>query len=282
MTLTDWTALGAMGGLALALATIITLRGLHLSGANELGPQDVVVLAVAPSQDLVATPVKWRPPITLITTVRLAKTDRREAVTRLQNQQEAADSRRFTEELERADKRLADQSKAAEERLYQELTYSAAQFREERQVAQERDQLAEAYLVQVAVVRLPPARTTDNNGEPLSRAAAIVINSGRCAITRVQAELCMAESINGYENTEFFSSWYKLPAELRREGVAQPLRNSSPGTLTCHDLGMRYSTDDVAEKYLVGSYPIVRWQDHWGTWWEHKKGVVGQIKEEEP
>ena len=33
-----------------------------MSGANELGPQDVVVPAVGPSQDLVATPVKWRPP----------------------------------------------------------------------------------------------------------------------------------------------------------------------------------------------------------------------------
>jgi hypothetical protein len=42
---------------------------------------------------------------------------------------------------------------------------------------------------------------------------------------------------------------------------------------------MRYSSDAIAVENLRGSFPVVRWRDHWGTWWEHKQGWVWQIKE---
>jgi hypothetical protein len=48
------------------------------------------------------------------------------------------------------------------------------------------------------------------------------------------------------------------------------------------DLGMRYTSDVIASKFLADSYPIIRWQDRWGVWWEHKKGVVRDIDENEP
>jgi len=37
---------------------------------------------------------------------------------------------------------------------------------------------------------------------------------------------------------------------------------------------MRYVHDAVLAATALGSYPIVRWRDRWGTRWEHKQGVV--------
>lgn len=57
----------------------------------------------------------------------------------------------------------------------------------------------------------------------------------------------------------------------------------NPGTSTPMDLGLRYTTDITAAKFLVGNYPILRWTDRWGTRREHKQGVVvRKIAEGEP
>jgi hypothetical protein len=53
------------------------------------------------------------------------------------------------------------------------------------------------------------------------------------------------------------------------------------GVLTPFDTGIRFETDQIHEKYLSGPYPVVRWMDHRGTHWEHKRGVVRQITDNE-
>ena len=85
----------------------------------------------------------------------------------------------------------------------------------------------------------------------------------------------------GYASTDHRSAFYHLPSELRGEGVheGRPVKLT---TLCPMDLGMQYTSDGLPLKFLVDSYPIIRWQDRWGTWWEHKKGVVQEIDENEP
>jgi hypothetical protein len=40
---------------------ITIVRGLHLSGADDQGPRDAVVMPVGRAKNLCPTPVKWRP-----------------------------------------------------------------------------------------------------------------------------------------------------------------------------------------------------------------------------
>lgn len=105
-----------------------------------------------------------------------------------------------------------------------------------------------------------------------------MVNRGHYAITRVQARFFADGTILSYDKIEHLSSWHNLPPELRGVGELSPSKSiAGRDVLTPADLAMRFLTDDMAERFLVGSYPIVRWQDHWGTWWEHKKGVVREI-----
>jgi hypothetical protein len=204
---------------------------------------------------------------------------------RLEQQRVAADAR-LAQELNRADKRLEEERTAADARLREELEHSAAQLREERLAAQRREQLIEAYQVQVTPLRVDagtegkqPDRDAD---EPVERAAVLVINHGHYTIIRIQAQLCTGgSSLLGYASTDHRSAFYYLPPELRGEEVheGRPVKLT---TLCPMDLGMRYTSDVIASKFLVDSYPIIRWQDRWGTWWEHKKGVVQEIDENEP
>jgi len=45
---------------------------------------------------------------------------------------------------------------------------------------------------------------------------------------------------------------------------------------------MRFETETVHVKFLKSWYPLVRWTDRWGTRWEHRRGEVRQVREDEP
>jgi hypothetical protein len=34
--------------------------------------------------------------------------------------------------------------------------------------------------------------------------------------------------------------------------------------------------------FLKNPYPVVRWADRWGTRWEHRRGEVRQVRDDEP
>jgi hypothetical protein len=53
----------------------------------------------------------------------------------------------------RADKRLASERAHSDEQLREERAHSAAQIAQERHIAQEREQFAEAYAVQITLMR---------------------------------------------------------------------------------------------------------------------------------
>jgi hypothetical protein len=215
--------------------------------------------------------------------VRMAE-ERKAADARLAEEQDRADER-VALELERSDKRLLEERAAADARLREELDQSGAQLREERLAAQLREQLAEAYLVQVTPMRMEagtegkqPARDPD---DPVERAVVVVVNHGHYTIIRLDAQLCMrGNSLVGYGRTEHLSSYHSLPGELRPSGVWEG-GSAGLSTLSPTDLGMRYTGDVMATKFLVGCYPVIRWQDRWGSCWEQKQGVVKEIKQGE-
>jgi hypothetical protein len=45
---------------------------------------------------------------------------------------------------------------------------------------------------------------------------------------------------------------------------------------------MRFESSDTGVQHLSGPYFVVRWTDRWGTNWEHKKGVVESVTENQP
>jgi hypothetical protein len=190
--------------------------------------------------------------------------------------------KRLADERKAADARLADERKAADDRLRLELDHSAAQLQMQLLEAQRQEQLAQAYVVQVTNMRTIAFKEPgDESDEPLERATVVVVNHGRYTITRLDARLFEAGSIASYSKTRFVSSFVNIPAQFAGKGAWEPQGISST-SLTPMDVGMEWSTGRVAKKFLVGSYPIVRWQDHWGAWWEHKKGVVREIEDGAP
>ncbi len=54
------------------------------------------------------------------------------------------------------------------------------------------------------------------------------------------------------------------------------------GILAPWDLGIRFESDEVHVQNLKGHYALVRWTDRWGTRWEHRRGEVRQVRDDEP
>jgi hypothetical protein len=218
---------------------------------------------------------------------RLAE-ERENSATLIAEERALAD-KRLAEQLAHSDAQLAEERAAADTRLAEEIRAANERLQQERQVAQDREQWAEAYLVQVTPARAavaPPAKQPADEPvepvEPVERPVVIVVNHGRYTITRIQAQLCTGgNSLTGYGKTEHLSSWFNLPEELRPQGIWDARSVGLGNTLTPMDLGLRYTSDVMAVKFLVGSYPIVRWTDRWGTCWQHKQGDVHQVAEGE-
>jgi hypothetical protein len=84
--------------------------------------------------------------------------------------------RRFREERERSDRLLAD-----------ERAYGAAQVEEERRIAREREQLAEAYAVQVVPAEVPGRILNDEQGGG-KQLGVIIVNRGRLTVSRMEVQ----------------------------------------------------------------------------------------------
>lgn len=172
-------------------------------------------------------------------------------------------------------------------RIADERTHSRTQLEEERRIVREREQLAQAYAVQVtsgeqAVGRGGPVARGEGVQAEVKRLAVIVLNHGSFTITRVDAQLCLGgNSMQPYHSSRRFGVSDEIPPDVVGSFSTFPGRAMS-GVLTPFDRGIRFETDDIHERHLVMPYPVVRWMDHWGTTWEHKRGVVRQVSESAP
>ena len=157
------------------------------------------------------------------------------------------------------------------------------QLKEERRLAREREQLGQAYAVQVVMGQRQGQRDEANQwGDRLPSQtwvlSAMVVNHGSYTITRLEAQYCLNNNIlTSPRRFDRFSGFVNVPANLR-QGDQPSAEHALRGVLTPFDEGIRFETDLIPEEGLVNPYWLVRWTDHWGTRWEHKLGAVRQIE----
>jgi hypothetical protein len=154
-------------------------------------------------------------------------------------------------------------------------------IREERRVDREREQLAEAYKVQVVQGERPAGGQRDSSPSVVVLVAS-VCNRGPYTITGVEVQFSPdGQSLVGPRSSVRVSSFADLPAGLRKPGDSSEER-AMRGVLTPWDTGMRSETDPVGVQTLKGNYALVRWTDRRGTRWEHRLGKVRRIRDDEP
>ena len=188
-----------------------------------------------------------------------------------------------------SDQVLADERQRHDAELAAEQLISRAQLAEERGLVQAREQMAEAYAVQVAQGETPSGTPADDTyQEPTDEARtlfALIVNRGAYTITRVEAQFRLNSGSNGslvtVHQTERITGYGDLDERLRRDVSGAPDYNPYVTRLAPWDVGLRFRTDSIATKYTLGWYPVVRWTDRWGTRWEHKQGDVRQIGDDE-
>jgi hypothetical protein len=186
---------------------------------------------------------------------------------------------------QRTDRRVAEERKHGEEQLRAERAHGDERLEKERQHVQDREQLSEAYAVQVAAARM--------EGEPIAHDAhgdvaeseqipvVVVINHGRYTITRTEAQFCLNGNLATPHRREYLSSVNNLPPMLP-PGQYRPLQGPEGGVLTPADIGLRFVGNVTVPLFMTGAYPLVRWTDQWGTRWEHRNGQVRKVADDEP
>jgi hypothetical protein len=158
---------------------------------------------------------------------------------------------------------------------------------QDRRHADKRDQLTEAYSIQVILgernTGSPVKRHRRAAPASAKRLSAIVINHGRYTITGIEAQLWLVD--NGSYKPVPFAAQERVPgtkdldAKLRggMESLLEGMMHAD--RLTPWDLGLRFESDPISTAQLPGVYPVVRWADRWGTHWEHRRGEVTKIRD---
>jgi hypothetical protein len=193
---------------------------------------------------------------------------------------------RLKEERARSHRVLAEQREESRATIEDERAYGRAQLEEERRLVLERQQYAEAYAVQVAFGdTAPDGKVRDNWGNlvdvEVRQMAVMVVNRSPSTITRIEAQFCLGRSMMPHHRYERVPGFGQVPDKLRTGYRPSPERPMS-SVLTPFDVGIRFETGEIHEQHLVSPYPVVRWTDRWGARWEHKRGVVRQVRDDEP
>jgi hypothetical protein len=139
----------------------------------------------------------------------------------------------------------------------------------ERQLRQERDQWAEAYLVQVIL------RMKFRAGEGRRRLVAYVVNHGGQTITEVHAQFILdGKIVEKSPNLTPIPDQRvpALPIVTRMSGKYLPV--TSGNKITPFDAGLEFATDQFDEQQVKKPGVIVGWTDRWGTRWENRDGQV--------
>jgi hypothetical protein len=188
----------------------------------------------------------------------------------------------------RSGKRLKAERERSDRLLAEERQRSREALEEERRLAREREQLVEAYAVQVLAAE---GRARAGLPDDEWYTVAIVVNRGTYTINSIDVRFWFNDgSLMGY--------WVQqavpqpgvadaMLADLKSPTFpdsAGPFRVvlSSSWRLAPWDAGMRFVSNPVPLGRLPSSYPIVRWTDRWGTRWQYRLGEVQRIRDDEP
>jgi hypothetical protein len=174
---------------------------------------------------------------------------------------------RVAQEREHSAKVLADERKAADERLATQLAASEAQLRAEREEARKVAQEADAWAVQVdlsdSLVYEGSHPTADK------RLLATVTNNGTRALGRVRAKF----SPDGSNRIGVRHSTY---VPRNKPGLIPLDTISQPGVLPPGGI-MQFDSDVIGAAHITVPEVIVRWRDPSGQEWESRHGHVTRI-----
>jgi hypothetical protein len=175
---------------------------------------------------------------------------------------------------------------------------SDAQVREERRLAREHDQLAEAYSVEIVQVewrtraRPPGLPRTDavhvDSGVTSRVLCALITNHSTFTITGIEVQFCVPSpqpSLIGSARSEVLGGLeYMRGGSPLTDGWTFTPPDHKPGALilTRADVGARFWSDAMPDERVVGWYPVVRWTDRWGQRWEHRLGDVRNVDDNAP
>jgi hypothetical protein len=190
-------------------------------------------------------------------------------------------NKRVRAERAHAAKVLAAERAAADARLARQLEHSEAQqrtadtrFAAERTAAVEAEQLSAAQSVEV----IPKLEYGGAVG--MTCLAANVRNLGSSTITGVDCQFSPdGQGLIGYSGVERIGE--AVGPGRYSSGQANFSVSGYSGILI-RGTGMEFMTEPVDAKTLSGPYPVVRWTDHRGQCWEHKKGNPRRIGKDEP
>jgi hypothetical protein len=191
---------------------------------------------------------------------------------------------RVRDEREHSAKVLADERKAADDRLRAQMDHSAAQLQAEHDLAREQEQLDQAYAVVVVLGEREDAGPVfEDVGDSDVRTLVLMIaNKGKYTITRVEAQFSPdGQSLLPHDISTPITDLDKLPDVLR---AGQPGRTewAYGNVLTSWDAGMHFEAQGIHKKHISAPYAVVRWTDRWNQRWEHKRGQVQRIDESYP
>jgi len=181
----------------------------------------------------------------------------------------------------RADERIKAEHERADRLLTEERERSKTTLAEERQLVQERERLGQASAVRVQLAsKRAPGETPGNTR--LRQLAAFIENGGAYTITAMEAvfwlgpdgpyiDALSSERVSVSPEVARLRNGFEASAELLREEV-----------LTPWDTGIRFESPVVPAEKVAGSYVAARWTDRWGTRWEHRRGEVHQVRDNDP
>jgi hypothetical protein len=188
------------------------------------------------------------------------------------------------DERKRAAAALAEQREHERAAVADEREHGRKLLEEERRLALEREQLAQAYAVQVLLAQLPGKDVTDAvTADRLAtrQLLAGVVNRSAYTVTRIEVRFCLGTSTM-VSHREVLQLPSPSTPEALRTGPWPCPDPAMRGILTPFDGGLQFETEYMPERDLAEPYALARWTDHWDTRWEHKRGVVRQIGEDEP
>jgi hypothetical protein len=152
---------------------------------------------------------------------------------------------------------------------------------EERQRSHIREQLTQAYAVQVVQgERAAPGQPPSDPSALVL--VAIVVNKGSYTITDVEVRFSLdgQDIVRAVRNQRMWS-FKDVPKTLHKHGDKAEER-AMEGILPPWDAGMRSESAEVPVQHLKAHHALVRWTDEWGQCWEHRLGKMKKIRTDQP
>ena len=192
--------------------------------------------------------------------------------------------KRLRAEQGRSDRQLKEEHERSDRLLAQEREHGRAEIEEERRIAREREQLTEAYQVQVVLGEHSTGGKPNQFGDlegSIKQLAVMVVNHGSFTITKVEAQFCYDGVKLGFPQRSKRLTGFGQVRERLRKGWSPSAEHALDGVLTPRDAGVRFESYQVPAGELGNPYPLVRWTDRWGTRWEHRRGEVREVPDDQ-